>query len=99
MPNIVGAGLPPLTTPPPPTYLLGPREWAVVEMMERRAAQADRLRKAAEDTGRGALAARMGDQAKVWRQAAQVVREMLSRVDIDLRDPTVAAILDGVVTR
>ena len=41
----------------------------------------------------------MEHEAKTWRPAAQIVREELSRVDIDLRDPTVAALLDGVVTR
>ncbi len=46
-----------------------------------------------------ALARAMVHEAKVWRQAAQMVREELSRVDIDLRDPTVFALMDEVQTR
>ena len=93
----VGAGLAPLSSA---RYLLGPREWMLVERLEKRAAQAGRIAEQAKKTaGREALAKLMENEAKTWRQAAQIVREELSRVDIDLRDPTVAALLDGVVTR
>lgn len=92
----VGAGLAPLSSA---RYLLGPREWHLVERFEKRAAQAARIGEQASESGREPLALRMAHEAKVWRQAAQIVREELSRVDIDLRDPTVFALLEGVVTR
>lgn len=91
-----GAGLAPLSSA---RYLLGPREWGLVERFEKRAAQAARMSDQAEKANREPLARMLAHEAKVWRQAAQMVREELSRVDIDLRDPTVAALLDGVVTR
>lgn len=92
----VGAGLAPLSSA---RYLLGPREWMLVERFEKRAAQAARIGEQASQAGREPLALRMASESKTWRQAAQIVREELSRVDIDLRDPTVFAMLEGVVTR
>lgn len=88
------SGVAPLTSPPPPTYLLGPREWMLVERMEKRAAVAARMGERAAASNRDMLARIMANEAKVWRQAAQIVREELSHVDIDLRDPTVFALLD-----
>lgn len=92
----MAAGLAPLTTP---SYLLGGREWQLVERFERRAAHAVRMAERAREHKRDDLAVAMDHVATTWRQAAQIAREELSRVDIDLRDPTVAALLDGVVTR
>ena len=91
-----GAGLAPLSSA---RYLLGPREWGLVERFERRAAHAVRMAERAEAAGRDALARAMVHEAKAWRQAAQIVREELSCVDIDLRDPTVFALMDEVTTR
>ena len=94
--NDLGAGLAPLSSA---RYLLGPREWALVERMEKRAAQAARMSDQAEKANREPLARMLAHEAKVWRQAAQIVREELSCVDIDLRDPTVFALMDEVQTR
>ena len=73
--------------------MLGPREWALVEKMERRASAAARMGERAAGSGREPLARALAHEAKVWRQAAQMLREELSRVDIDLRDPTVFAMM------
>lgn len=91
-----GAGLAPLSSS---RYLLEPREWGVVEKMERRAAAAARMSEQAGQANREPLARMLAHEAKVWRQAAQMLREDLSRVDIDLRDPTVFALMEQVTTR
>lgn len=75
-------------------YLLGPREGMLVERLEKRAAAAARMGERAAASGRENLARIMANEAKTWRQAAQIVREELSHVDIDLRDPTVFALLE-----
>lgn len=89
--STIAPGLAPLSSS---RYLLGPREWALVEKLEKRAAAASRIGERAAKSGREALAMNMAHEAKVWRQAAQIVREDLTHVDIDLRDPTVFALLD-----
>lgn len=91
-----GAGLAPLASA---RHLLSGREWQLVERFERRAAHAVRMAERARERDRTELAVAMDHVATTWRQAAQIAREELSCVDIDLRDPTVAALLDGVVTR
>lgn len=92
----MAAGLAPLSSAP---CLLGGREWQLVERFERRAAHAVRMAERARERGRENLGVAMDHVATTWRQAAQIAREELSRVDIDLRDPTVAALLDEVKTR
>jgi hypothetical protein len=57
--------------------VLTPREWELVEAMEQRA--------------KAAKAANLVIEARVWRQAAQLVSERLSRLDIDLASSTVFA--------
>lgn len=89
------AGLAPLTGSP----ILGPREWELVERLSKRAAAAARLQMQAEAASRQSLARLFAHEAKVWRQAAQIVQESLSQVDIDLRDPTVFALLERTSTK
>lgn len=91
-----GAGLAPPSTS---AVLLGGREWQLVERFERRAAHAVRMADRARELDRSELAVAMDHVATTWRQAAQIAREELSRVDIDLRDPTVAALLEEVKMR
>ena len=86
------AGLAPLSQS---RVLLDPREWALVERLEKRASAAARMSTQAETSGRDVLARMLAAEAKVWRQAAQIVREELARVDIDLRDPTVFALMEA----
>lgn len=62
------------------SVVLGPREWGLVEAMESRATAAS--------------AAHLVIESRTWKQAAQMVREHLSRVDVDLRDPTVFSLLE-----
>lgn len=78
-------------------YLLGPREWSLVERFEKRAAVCDRMSERAQGTGHELASKILANEAKTWRQAAQIVREELTHVDLDLRDPTVFSLLDGKV--
>lgn len=65
--------------------VLSRREWELVEDMDARATAAS--------------AAGLVIEARTWRRAAQMVRERLSRVDIDLAEPTVYSLLPERPTR
>lgn len=61
--------------------LLTQREWQLVQSMEARA--------------KAARAANLVIEARVWERAALLVREQLSHIDIDLRDPTVFSLISA----